>query len=204
MRYLIALVALQARIHIEERRFSEAAVALQAGMALTRHLGQAPLVIQGTVALAMEGVLCRQLRHWVQAPGSPSLYGPIAALPPSLVDIDKQIQYELDNMSFLQRLMFKRTMKQTLGPVHARVRFLQKRANRDLLAIQTVESLRHHAADHQGQFPQALADLEWPVPNDPTTGKPFAYRQEEGTAIIESVPKEGGPKESLQYTLKWR
>lgn len=120
------------------------------------------------------------------------------------MDIDKQIQYELDNMSFLQRLMFKRTMKQTLGPVHARVRFLQKRANRDLLAIQTVESLRHHAADHQGQFPQALADLEWPVPNDPTTGKPFAYRQEEGTAIIESVPKEGGPKESLQYTLKWR
>lgn len=66
MRYLIALVALQARIHIEERRFSEAAVALQAGMALTRHLGQAPLVIQGTVAMAMEGVLCRQLRHRVQ------------------------------------------------------------------------------------------------------------------------------------------
>ena len=90
-------------------RFAKAAASLQVGMGLTHHLGQAPLVIQGQVAMAMESVLCRQLRHWVQVPGAPTLYGAIAELPPSLVDIDKQFQYEADNLSFLQRLRYKHT-----------------------------------------------------------------------------------------------
>ncbi|MCH8218525.1 MAG: hypothetical protein IH892_17340, partial [Planctomycetes bacterium] len=203
-RGLIALISLKARVQIEEGRFVDAATSLQTGMALTHDLGHAPLVIQGTLAVAMENVLCRPLRNWVQVPEAPSLYAAIAALPPSLVDVDRQIQYELDRMSVLQRLVYKRTKKQILDPAHARVRFSQKRTNRDMASLQVVEALRHHASTHQGRFPQTLAELDFPVPDDPTTGKPFVYRLEQGTAIIESTPKEGGAKESLQYTLQWR
>lgn len=204
LRQLIGLVALQARVHLEERRFVAAATSLQTGMVLTYRLGHAPLVIQGQVAMAMQSVLCRQLTHWIQVPRSPSLYDAIAALPPSLVDIDKQFQYEADNLSFLQRLWSKRTKKQILDPVQARVRFMQKRTNREMAALQTVEALRHYASTHRGRFPQTLAELDLPVPDDPTTGKPFVYRLEQGTAIIESTLKEGGAKEVMQYTLQWR
>ncbi|MCP4450368.1 MAG: hypothetical protein GY809_02830 [Planctomycetes bacterium] len=204
LRQLIFLVALKARIQIEQHRFADAVVSLQIGMALAYHLGQAPLVIQGQVAMSMEAVLCRQLRHWVQTPGSPSLYGAIAALPPSLVDTDKQFQYEADNLSFLQRLAYKRTKKQILDPAQARVLFMQKRTNRDMAVLQIVEALRHFASTHEGRFPQTLAELSRTVPDDPTTDEPFVYRLEQGTAIIESTPKEAGPKELLQYILQWR
>ncbi len=203
LRHLIFLVALKARIQIEQRRFAEAGASLQVGMVLAYHLGQAPLVIQGMVASAMESVLGRQLRQWVQTPGGPSLYGAIAALPPSLVDMDRQFQYEADHLSFLQRLMYKQTKKQILDPAQARTLFLQKIANRGLAALQTVEALRHYASTHQGRFPQTLAELTLAVPNDPTTGQPFVYRLEQGTAIIESTPKGASPKESLQYILQW-
>jgi hypothetical protein len=155
----------------------------------------------------MESVLCRQLRHWVQTPGGPSLYEAIAALPPSFADIDKQFQYEADNLSFLQRLAYKRTkkqIKQILDPAQARLLFMQKRTNRELAVLQAVEALRHHASTHQGRFPQTLAELSGTLPNDPTTGESFVYRLEQGTAIIESTPKEASPKERLQYILQWR
>jgi hypothetical protein len=173
-------------------------------MALAYHLGQASLVIQGQVAMSMESVLCRQLRHWVQTPGSPTLYGAIAALPPSLVDIDKQFQYEANNLSFLQRLAYKRTKKQILDPAQARLLFMQKRTNRELAALQAIEALRHYASTHEGRFPQTFAELAKAVPDDPTTGEPFVYRLEQGTAILESTPKEADPKELLQYILQWR
>jgi hypothetical protein len=204
LRQLIFLVALKARTQIEERRFADASASLQVGMALTYHLGQAPLVMQGQVARAMESVLYRQLRHWVQTPGSPSLYGAILALPPSPVDIGKQFQYEANNLSFLQRLACKRGKKQILDPAQARLLFMQKRTNRELAALQVIEALRHYASTHEGRFPQAFAELARAVPDDPTTGKPFMYRLEQGTAIIESTPKEAGPKELLQYILQWR
>jgi hypothetical protein len=204
LRHLIFLVGLKARVHIEQRQFAVAATSLQTGMALTHHLGQASLVTQGQVAMAMESVLARQMRRWVQTSDAPTLYEAIAALPSSLVDIDRQFQNEYDNMSFLQRRMYKRTRKQILDPAQALSMFIQKRTNREMAALQTVEALRLYASTHQGQFPQTLAELTRAVPHDPTTDKPFVYRLEQGTAIIESTPKEASPKERLQYILKWQ
>ena len=204
LRHLIFLVALKARVQIEQRHFTEAVTSLQVGLALTHHLGQAPLVIQGQVAIAMGSIMARQLKLWIQTPGAPSLYGAIAVLPPSFVDVNKQFQYEADNMGFLQRRIYKHTKQQILDPAQARILFIQKRANRDLFVLQTVEALRLYASTHQGQFPKTLAELTRPVPDDPTTGKPFGYRLEQGTAIIESTPKEASPKERLQYILTWQ
>ena len=70
LRHLIFLVALKARIQIEQRRFAEAGASLQVGMVLAYHLGQAPLVIQGMVASAMESVLGRQMGQQNGASGT--------------------------------------------------------------------------------------------------------------------------------------
>ena len=41
--------------------------------------------------------------------------------------------------------------------------------------LETVESLRHHAATHDGELPATLADLEYAAPPDPVSGLPFIY-----------------------------
>jgi hypothetical protein len=41
--------------------------------------------------------------------------------------------------------------------------------------LETVESLRHHAATHDGELPATLADLEYTARPDPVSGLPFTY-----------------------------
>ncbi len=42
---------------------------------------------------------------------------------------------------------------------------------------QSVESLRHHLATNNNQWPESLQDLQLPAPNDPATDKPFVYQR---------------------------
>lgn len=50
--------------------------------------------------------------------------------------------------------------------------------------LQTVESLRHHLATHNLQYPEQLSDLDLPAPNDPFTDQPFEYsRYESGVTL---------------------
>lgn len=51
----------------------------------------------------------------------------------------------------------------------------QTRLSQQLAYLQTIESVRHHLATHDRQFPSSLADLDLPAPLDPATGKPFQY-----------------------------
>jgi|GEM_PF-5497439 len=61
------------------------------------------------------------------------------------------------------------------------------RFERDLAALRSVEALRLYATNHNGQLPPALAGIpDIAVPIDPITGKPFAYRIDNGKAILES------------------
>jgi len=53
--------------------------------------------------------------------------------------------------------------------------------------IKIIEALRYYAAVHDGKLPQSLDDItELPVPKiNPTDGKPYVYRVEGNTAILE-------------------
>ena len=65
------------------------------------------------------------------------------------------------------------------------------RLQRELAALQTIEALRMSAAEHKGQLPQSLTELEnCPAPIDPITGAPFIYRIEGGQAVLELPPPE--------------
>ena len=64
----------------------------------------------------------------------------------------------------------------------------------------TVESLRHHAATHDGELPAALADLEYAARRDPVAGLPFTYiRGDAPTTATLSMPDIPGlPDDSQQ------
>src|SRR5947207_14017496 len=58
-----------------------------------------------------------------------------------------------------------------------------------LTALRVVEAIRLYAAAHDGKLPTALADVtEVPVPDDPATGKPFAYAARGDSATLTAPP----------------
>jgi hypothetical protein len=65
--------------------------------------------------------------------------------------------------------------------------------------LETVESLRHHAATHDGELPLKLADLEYAAPRDPVAGLPFIYvRGESPTSATLSMPDIPGVPNDFQ------
>lgn len=95
-----------------------------------------------------------------------------------------------------------------LLPSLGRAYFIQARLDRQIASLQTIEAVRMYAADHDGKLPAALKDItEAPAPIDPVLGKPFGYKVEGNTFILEASAPAGMPaKEGRRYivTLKKR
>jgi hypothetical protein len=88
-----------------------------------------------------------------------------------------------------------------LLPAVANCRVAVERMERRIAALRAVEAIRLHAATHDGKLPQSLDEVTAvPIPLNPFTGKPFAYRLEGATAILEA----GGPERSRprQYRIE--
>lgn len=65
------------------------------------------------------------------------------------------------------------------------------RQDRRIAVLRVIESLRYHAATHNGALPHSLSQItEVPVPDDPATGKPFEYRLNGNSADL-SGPEAG-------------
>jgi hypothetical protein len=72
-----------------------------------------------------------------------------------------------------------------LLPAVLNVMMAGARMERRIEALRVIEALRLHAAAHDGQLPDKLADVTVvPVPNDPVTGHPFAYRSDKNSATL--------------------
>jgi hypothetical protein len=73
------------------------------------------------------------------------------------------------------------------------------RSERAIAALRVIEAIRLYGAAHHGNLPEKLSEItEVPVPNDPTSGKPFTYRRTGTTAILESP---GGKRYGLRYEI---
>jgi hypothetical protein len=66
------------------------------------------------------------------------------------------------------------------------IRRAQARLDQRVGLLRCVEALRLYAAGHDGKLPAKLSDCPVPLPEDPFTGKPFAYKVEAGTAHLGS------------------
>jgi hypothetical protein len=79
-----------------------------------------------------------------------------------------------------------------LMPAIQNVRSAQVRLEREIAALRVIESLRMYAADHDGQFPKKLDEITAvPVPSNPATSKPFEYRLDGKTAVLNLPPSDG-------------
>ena len=79
-----------------------------------------------------------------------------------------------------------------LLPAVSRVALAGARNDRRIALLRTIEALRMHAAQHGGRLPDKLADVTGvPLPIDPMTGKPFVYKLDGKTAVLEAPAPEG-------------
>jgi hypothetical protein len=77
--------------------------------------------------------------------------------------------------------------------------------SRRTVMLETVESLRHHAATHDGELPAALADLEYAPRRDPVSGLPFIYvRGESPSAATLSMPDIPGVPDDAQQRRTYK
>jgi hypothetical protein len=78
----------------------------------------------------------------------------------------------------------------------------QARLEQQIALLRHVEALRLHAAGHGGRLPAALSEVSVPLPDDPFTGKSFAYAAE-GTAahLRGGSPRGRGPASDIDYEI---
>ena len=155
---------------------------------------------EATVQKCMESL--RLIARAARCKDSPNLYRALANLPKPLVNIEKAIEKDLENLkdyNFLVRMQLEKTLK----PAHDRMRMIGRRANTRLNALQCLEAIRHYAATHNGQLPEKLSDIiQMEVPKDVMSGKVFEYRRTSAGAVLKSVIPEGGrPKDMVNYVI---
>jgi hypothetical protein len=75
-----------------------------------------------------------------------------------------------------------------------KVRRAQGRLEQRIALLRHVEALRLYAAEHDGKWPEKLADVSVPLPDDPFTGKPFRYQLDGATAHLRGSPPPGEEK----------
>ena len=90
-----------------------------------------------------------------------------------------------------------------LLPAVQHVRAAGVRTRRDIDALRVIEALRMHAAI-DGKLPKKLSDITVVhVPNNPATNKPFEYRLEGDTAVLE-LPRSDGIVYSKRFKVSLR
>jgi hypothetical protein len=79
------------------------------------------------------------------------------------------------------------------------------RLERQLAALRVIEAIRMHAAENGGKLPASLDEISAAVvPLDPLYEKPFAYRVDGKTAILEIPPRSRSQPQhdAVRYTIK--
>jgi hypothetical protein len=82
----------------------------------------------------------------------------------------------------------------------------QNRLDRRIAALRVIEALRLHAAANGGRLPDRLSDVKVvPLPDDPGTGKPFAYEHSGETATLTgTIPGTPGESTGIRYRVTVR
>ncbi|MCX5646582.1 MAG: hypothetical protein NTZ17_18165 [Phycisphaerae bacterium] len=204
-RQLTFLLCLKARLEIAQGQYDKAIETLRTGLTMSKHIGEAPTIIQGMTGIAVAALMLRPVEDLAQVKGSPNLYPALHTLPRPLINIEVPISSELKNLESSKQYnaLTRGLLRDQLEESHKRVRVTANRLDGDVAALQCVEALRHYAASHNGQLPKQLGEVsEVQVPQDPLSGKPFAYRYDGSKAVLEvSVPKGGTPRDGTRYEM---
>jgi hypothetical protein len=87
-------------------------------------------------------------------------------------------------------------------PALSAARTAQERQGWQLDGLRTVEAIRMHAAE-TGALPRSLADIAVvPVPTNRVTGKPYEYRLDGDTGVLELPFSDGFPNVAWRFEIK--
>ncbi len=202
-RDLARLLALRARLEVTQKRYENAIETIRTGLAMARHIGEGPTVVQGTVGVAIAAMVLRCVEDLAQGPGSRNLNAALRALPQPLIDAEQAISSELKRLdanrqySEAVRTMMRRQMEAGFE----RVRQLMHRLDETVAALQCIEALRHHAATHNGSLPARLEEIHG-VEGPAGAQAAFVYRVDASKAVLEVAPPKGGrPRDAVRYEI---
>jgi hypothetical protein len=203
-RKLAFILELWARLQISRGGHEGAAISIRTGFGMARHLGQGPTIIQGLVGAAVGGLMCQELEQYLQGQDSPNLYQALADMPRPIVDVEKAIENEkkVDLDLPPNDIRHDQTAEQREATFD-RVRLISKRLDNNLNGLQCVEALRHYAATHAGQLPQALDDIkDLEIPKDLMSSKAFEYhRTATGATLRSAIPEGGTERDTVHYEI---
>jgi hypothetical protein len=88
------ILAVRARIQIADRQYEDAITTLQTGYALGRNVAKGETLVNGLVGIAICELMNRQVREYVQQPGSPNLYWALTDLPTPMIEMHRALEIE--------------------------------------------------------------------------------------------------------------
>ena len=94
-----------------------------------------------------------------------------------------------------------------VGPSVYRVHRIRWLLDQRIALLRHVEALRLYAAAHDGTLPRSLSEVSVPLPDDPSTGKPFRYELAGDTAHLRGQPpvgEEKNPEYNVHYEVTLR
>lgn len=202
-RDLARLLCLRARLETAQTRYNNAIETIRTGLAMARHIGDSPTVVQGTVSVAIAAMVLRCVEDLAQAPGSANLHAALRALPQPLIDVERPISSELKSLDANRQYgqAVRHMMRRQMEAGYERVRQLMRRLDATVAALQCIEALRHHAATHSGSLPPRLEEIHGvEVPAGDQTA--FVYRLDGSKAVLEVAPPKGGrPRDAVRYEI---
>jgi hypothetical protein len=114
-RTFAAWLALRVRLEMLEGKYDEATFTFQTLLALSRHVGEAPTLINSLVGMAIAGIAVEQIEEFIQQPGAPNLYWALMDLPHPLIDMRKAMESEKLSLDF-HFPELEKIGKEALGP----------------------------------------------------------------------------------------
>ena len=93
-------------------------------------------------------------------------------------------EFEIREYASVQQVPAMIPLLDMLVPALSGVIYAEVRTQRNISAYRVLEAIRLHLSEH-GKLPPSLQDITTvPVPNDPATGKPFAYQLKDAHAEL--------------------
>ncbi len=94
MRQWGRIFMLKARLEIAEGKYDEAIGTIETGLAMARHVSEAPFLINAMIGIAMSNMVLATCHDLIARPGAPNLYWALTTLPRPLFNLRSQLDVE--------------------------------------------------------------------------------------------------------------